>query len=85
MRKAVFFAMTVKYVLRLVPQSKVYYIRFKLFLCCGCTLISQTLQAVLVWDTWRTSKDPSLKRGRCLLTTHDLVSIILNPHYCLVL
>lgn len=41
-----------------------------------CTLISQTLQAILVWNMWRTSKDCWIKASRCLLTTCDLVPII---------
>lgn len=62
MRKAVFFVLTVKYVLRLIPPSKVYIISGLNYFC---TVVAPSFHkpfSLLWFGTWRTSKDPELKQ-----------------------
>lgn len=74
MRKAVFFVMTVKYVL--ILQSKVCSIVSLGYFCTVGVLWIHKLQVILVQNMWRTSEDRRIRTGRCPVTTCDLVSII---------
>lgn len=73
MRKAIFFVMTVKYVPRSIPQSKVY---IMLGLYYFCAAVHPDFTNLAGYSGLEHVEDCWIEAGRCLLTTCDLVSII---------